>query len=283
MFDLCHATRDELIRTIHDQGDTIADQERVIAALRVERAAIRQTVQTLTARIGTLEQAAGNDDGTAGPPKGMPGLKPTQAEVREARPRKRRAQGAGRRRMEATAQIVHALATCPDYGAPLAGGTVKRTREVLDLPLPRVVVTAHVYLERRCPDCGRRCVPPPDLAGVVSGQRRFGHGLTSLLAVLREEARLPQVSRCRHGRCRRRQAARQGRHPFNDAGFALFDFAALLRFRCASRNLGSTGGFGSLRLSLMFPTTYDLISRGVRRRFGLPGKRTSRLDTALIP
>jgi hypothetical protein len=44
---------------------------------------------------------------------------------------------------------------------------------------------------------------------------------------------------------------------FNDAGFALIDFAALLRFRCASQNLGSTGGFSCLRLSLMFPTTYD--------------------------
>lgn len=43
----------------------------------------------------------------------------------------------------------------------------------------------------------------------------------------------------------------------NDAGLALIDFAALLRFRCASQNLGSTGGFSSLRLSLMFPTTYD--------------------------
>ncbi len=29
---------------------------------------------------------------------------------------------------------------------------------------------------------------------------------------------------------------------FNDAGFALIDFAALLRFRCASRNLGTAGG-----------------------------------------
>jgi hypothetical protein len=54
-----------------------------------------------------------------------------------------------------------------------------------------VVVTEHVYLERRCPDCGRRCVPPPDINGSVLGQRRLGHRLLSLLAVLRDEARLP--------------------------------------------------------------------------------------------
>ena len=46
---------------------------------------------------------------------------------------------------------------------------------------------------------------------------------------------------------------------FNDAGFALIDFAALLRFPCASQNLGSTGGLSCLRLSRKFPTMYDHI------------------------
>jgi transposase len=121
----------------------------------------------------------------------MPGLKPTQAAERAARPRKRRATGHGRHRMRATAREVPALAACPACGAPLAGGTVKRTREVLDLSPPRLVVTEHAYVERRCPDCGKRCVPAPALAGVVTGRGRIGHGLTSLIAVLREEARLP--------------------------------------------------------------------------------------------
>ena len=190
MLDLYHATRDELIRIIRDQGETIADQERMIAALRDEQAAIRQTVQALTAQLGAV---AGDDadDGAPGAPKGMPGLKPTQAEVREPQPRKRRRQGYGRSRMAATEQVIHALDACLDCGAPLAGGSVTRTREVIDLPPPRIVVTAHVYLERRCPACGKRCVPPPDLGEQVTGQGRLGHGLTGLLGVLREEARLP--------------------------------------------------------------------------------------------
>ena len=41
------------------------------------------------------------------------------------------------------------------------------------------------------------------------------------------------------------------------AGFALIDFAALLRFRCGSENLGSTGGSSCLRLSLMLLTSYN--------------------------
>ena len=93
--------------------------------------------------------------------------------------------------MTATARQVHALTTCPDCGAPLAGGTAKRTREVIEVPPAPVVVTEHVYLERRCPDCRRRCVPPPELDGVVGGQSRLGIGLVSEITLLREEARLP--------------------------------------------------------------------------------------------
>jgi transposase len=59
------------------------------------------------------------------------------------------------------------------------------------VPLVPAVVTAHVYVERRCPGCGRRCVPGPGLDGVVVGQGRLGIGLVSLIAVLREEGRLP--------------------------------------------------------------------------------------------
>lgn len=93
--------------------------------------------------------------------------------------------------MTPTARVVHAAACCPDCGAPLAGGTLKRTREVIEVPVVPVVVTEHVYLERRCPDCRRRCVPPPDLAGLACGRSRLGIGLVSLIAVVREEARLP--------------------------------------------------------------------------------------------
>jgi len=77
---------------------------------------------------------------------------------------------------------VHAYAHCPNCRQPLRGGTIKRTREVIEVMPTPAVVTAHVYLERRCPRCGGRWLPGPELAGV---------GLLSLIAVLREELRLP--------------------------------------------------------------------------------------------
>jgi len=87
--------------------------------------------------------------------------------------------------MPATDQMIHALAACPDCGS------ITRTRDVIDLPPPRIIVTAHVYLERHCSDCGKRCVPRPQVQGVVTGPGRAGHRLTSLLGVLREETRIP--------------------------------------------------------------------------------------------
>ena len=186
--DLFHADRDELVRIIRLQQETIAEQARTIARLEREIAELRRTVATV------LEQAGSNGtppEMVVGTPHGMPGLKPTQPSGEPAQPRKRRAQGAGRRRMAATRTEVHALAQCPQCGAGLSGGTVKRTREVIELPAPRVVVTEHQYLERRCGVCGKRWVPAPQLSGHVQGRGRLGHGLTSLLVLLREEARLP--------------------------------------------------------------------------------------------
>lgn len=76
-------------------------------------------------------------------------------------------------------------------GLALAGGAVKRTREVIELTPTPVTITEHVYLERCCPGCGRRHTPAADLHGVVVGQSRLGVRLVSLIATLREEARLP--------------------------------------------------------------------------------------------
>lgn len=193
MLDLYHATRDELIQITLLQREALAERDRRIAALETTLTQQQAVIAQLTAQVGTLlaHQTGPEDDPPSGAVQGMPGVKPQQTPEREARPRKPRAHGAGRHRMEATAQVIHALAHCPDCGAPLAGGSVKRTREVIDLPIPQVVVTKHVYLERRCPDCGKRCVPAPATADVAAGQHRLGHGLVSLIAVLREQARLP--------------------------------------------------------------------------------------------
>lgn len=190
MVDLFHATREELIQLYLAERDAGQERESRMARLEREIAQLRQAVALLTTQLGMRSGNAPDDD-APGTPTRMPGHKPTQATVREPRPRQTRATGSGRNRMVPTRRVTHVLATCPACGSGLSGGTPKRTREVIELPVPQGVVTEHVYLERQCPACGRRCVPPPDLGDQVIGQGRIGHGLTSLIAVLRDEARLP--------------------------------------------------------------------------------------------
>lgn len=147
---------------------------------------LEATVAALEARVRELEARTGG-----GAPRGMPGHKPPQQAAGPKRPRKRRAQGYGRRRSVPTEQVVHAVAACPDCGGALVGGSPQRRREVLEVAPAPAAVIEHVYLARHCPQCGRRCVPPPELEQVVVGRQRLGIGLVSLIATLRIQGRWP--------------------------------------------------------------------------------------------
>jgi hypothetical protein len=194
--DLHGASRAELIALILAQRERLADQEQEIARLREAVAAQQAALIRVQERLGEVLAAHDRPDGDGGGshPATMPGLKPagrSRPPPTTSRRRQRRAHGFGRKRMPATARQVHAYARCPHCAAPLRGGTVKRTREVIELTPGRVEVTAHVYVERRCPRCRGRWLPGPELDGLVVGQGRLGVGLLSLIAVLRAELRLP--------------------------------------------------------------------------------------------
>ena len=172
--DLKTADRDVLIASIVHQQAIIVRQQAII--------------ERLEKRIGQLEGPA--------KPSGsgrMPGLQP-KAERKPAQPkgpRQRRPHGFARTRMTPTQRVEHALEQCPDCGTQLAGGWTQRTREVIDLPQVPVQITEHAYIARTCPGCRRRCVPPAQLDGVALGRQRLGVNVMSLIAALREEARLP--------------------------------------------------------------------------------------------
>ena len=58
------------------------------------------------------------------------------------------------------------------------------------MPSVPAEVTEHVFVARICPICERRRVPRSG-PGVAVGRQRLGVNLTSLIATLREEQRLP--------------------------------------------------------------------------------------------
>ena len=192
--DLYRLSREELIALVLRQREQIADLEREQARLRTELAAQQAAVVRVQERMGALLAALEPPDGEAGSarPTTMPGLKSARRDpAPERQARKRRAHGYGRRRMAPTARQIHAHDRCPRCATALSGGTIKRTREVIELVPGRVEVTAHVYVARRCPRCGGCWQPGPELDGHVVGQGRVGVGLLSLIATLREEWRLP--------------------------------------------------------------------------------------------
>ena len=161
-----------------------ADRDTLIATIIRQQAII----ESLEQRVSQLEGRAKSKGSGR-----MPGLK-AKAEGQPAqpqKPRKPRRQGFARTRMTPTRRVEHVVEECPDCGTQLSGGWTQRTREVIDLPQAPVEVTEHAYLARTCPRCQRRCVPSAQLAGVALGKQRLGINLVSLIAALREEARLP--------------------------------------------------------------------------------------------
>jgi transposase len=178
IMDMMTDSHDDLVALVREQQATIAAQGTLIDELQA-------TIVRLERRIHDLE-------GGVAPPRRMPGHKPGTPSMQGDRPpRAKRTLNLARRRAIADVQVIHALGVCPHCGAPLAGGAVKRTREVIELALQPVAVTEHVLLERCCGGCQRRVTPALDLHGVVVGQSRLGVGLLSLIALLREELRLP--------------------------------------------------------------------------------------------
>jgi transposase len=171
--ELKTASRDELLA-----------QNAALQALVAEQQA---TIATLEARVRELEARLGSRS-----PHGLPGLKahsvPAEA---PKRPRKRRAVNHARRRSPPTHRVMHALDHCPACGSALVGGSVQRTREVLEIVPTPVRVIEHVFVARQCPLCRRRRVPKADLGARVLGRGRLGIRLVSLIASLREEGRWP--------------------------------------------------------------------------------------------
>ena len=93
----------------------------------------------------------------------MPGHKPAARRKKGAgeakKPRRKRPHDFARLRMEPTAQVTDAPASCPECHTTLSGGWVQRTREVIELPVCPAEVTEHVFIARRCPLCRKRRLP----------------------------------------------------------------------------------------------------------------------------
>lgn len=169
--------------------------ERLTADLEAERAEnrrLRVIIAEQAARITLLEAEVARLSGqSGGTSSGRLDLSRPPRPPRKDGPRTHRHQAFVRRRSVPTERQMHALDTCPDCRCALRGGSVKRWREVIEIEAARATVTAHGLVERRCPQCGRRCVASLAACGLSVGAQRFGPRLTALITTLRDEDRVP--------------------------------------------------------------------------------------------
>lgn len=174
-------TREELIKLVLKQHETILGNE--------------ETIHLLQERVGLLEEEVAQLKGKlGGGGSAVPEwVKPNRRERREQEraERKKRKQSFVRHRERPTEVHEHAIERCPDCGRKLSGGWVHRRRQVIEIPLERVRIIEHQVISRKCGACKKVWTPKLSLSDEVVGQHRVGIGLMSLVAHLAIEGRMP--------------------------------------------------------------------------------------------
>ena len=108
------------------------------------------------------------------------------------KPRETRGQGYGREKEEPENRVFHAAEECSVCGSGWLGKpVVSYTKQILDIPLLKYLVTEHVVFKRWCYRCKRHVLPEVEWHKLAVGKRRIGIKLMSLVGVLNDRLRLP--------------------------------------------------------------------------------------------
>jgi len=157
--DLDGLTREELVALV-------LEQQAVILALQEE-------IDALRPKPGGGSAAKTTPDW----------VKANRAE-RPKKERKKRHKSFVRRRERATEIVPHDLECCPDCGRRLSGGTVRRVRQVIEIPVAPVRIVEHRIIGRYCGVCRKIQTPHVDLSQYVVGTHRVGVRVMSLVAYM---------------------------------------------------------------------------------------------------
>lgn len=185
---------DDEIRAIYRQGEeaTVAFIRSLLQGIET----LQQQVFTLEQRIQSLEQQLAKNSGNSSKPPSSDGYqKPAPKSLRTSSGKKSGGQPGHEgktlsRVKEPDRVIVHPVDSCP-CGADLSKTPAQdyESRQVFDLPEPKLEVTEHRCEIKDCPDCGERNTAsfPVDVAAPV----QYGLRFQSLLVYLKDGQFLP--------------------------------------------------------------------------------------------
>jgi transposase len=158
-----------------------------VKSLTTENVQLRQQVVSLSKRVVELELKLKKSK-IDPPPKVKPNI-PDNDDPKLKR--KERVKSYVRYRSVPDEIVIHAYSHCPDCGTPVTGDSLAYDREIIDLPPVKPIVTLHKVLKRFCTHCHTWVTPDVDFSSLALGQSRFGVGIMSIAATLRERGRLP--------------------------------------------------------------------------------------------
>ncbi len=186
-------TREELIVIARKNPETLVD---LTLALQEQNRQFRERVQVLDAQVQTLQQQLAQNSGNSSKPPSSDGYqKPAPKSLRTSSGKKSGGQPGHEgktlsRVKDPDRVIVHSIDSCP-CGADLSMTLAQdyESRQVFDLPEPKLEVTEHRCEIKECPDCGERITAsfPVDVAAPV----QYGLRFQSLLVYLKDGQLLP--------------------------------------------------------------------------------------------
>ena len=153
-------------------------------------------IQQLQARVHDLENRLSKNSSNSSKPPGSDGLKKKPKSLRGKSDKKPGAQqgrvGKGLAQITTPDLIVnHAPTSCGGCGLNLSqvDGVCAEKRQVFDIPQPKVEVTEHRTLEKRCPCCGElsRAIFPENIRGPV----QYGERVQALTAYFAHQHFIP--------------------------------------------------------------------------------------------
>ena len=189
MSGLDELTRDELILQLLKLYETVQIQAGQIEQQAERIADLEGIVAPQAERIAYLEEELSKHGGDSKPHW----VKANKLTKEPGSPRKKRTQSFARKSLPPTEVVCHAVELCPKCGRKLDGGWVKWRHQVVDIPICPADVIDHLFIERECGVCGKRCVPDSGLvlSDVVVGKKSIGVNLMSLIAHLNTVCLVP--------------------------------------------------------------------------------------------